>query len=83
MQLSTFVVEKHTKVGIVMVDRFLHLDDALDILKLGFRSNSIFTRATTQATKDVPCFLFSVGFDEPSGRLGAEPDDGEEDKQEY
>jgi len=65
-----------------MSNRVLHLNDTLNILKLGFSADRIVASASTQTAEDVPCFLFTVCFDEPAGGFREKPDGGEENEEE-
>lgn len=65
-----------------MSNSILHLHDALNVLELSLSADRILARASAQTAEDIPCFLFAVCFDEPTGRFGEEPDSGEEDDEE-
>lgn len=57
------------------------LSNALDISELGLRPDCIVVAASSQSTKNVSTLLLPTNFDQPSWRLGEEPDAGKKDKQ--
>ena len=65
-----------------MVYRPFHLCNALDIPKLSLGADSIVTITPSKTAKDVARFLLTAYFDQPTWRLGKEPDRSEQEKQE-
>lgn len=59
-----------------------HLGDVLNILELCFRSHTILRAVSAQALQDIPSFFLPSDLDQPSRRLGEEPDSGEKNQQE-
>lgn len=66
-----------------MVHRTFHLRNALNISEFGLRANDILVAAPAQSTENIPRFLLATDLDKPSGRLGKEPHDREEQNEEY
>lgn len=65
-----------------MGDRLLQFRDALDISELCLRANRVFAGTSTKTSKNISRFFLPTYFDQPSRRLGEEPDSREEHKQE-
>lgn len=65
-----------------MVHRLLHLGDALDVPEFGLGPHDVLVTAPAQSTENVPRLLLATDLDEPSRRLGEEPNDDEEQDQE-
>jgi hypothetical protein len=81
MQIATPPPRKHTPITSPPCSLHLQFRHIPNILKLGFGLNSIFSFFTAKAAKHVARFFFAADFDEPPGRFGEPPDDGEEEEQ--
>lgn len=65
-----------------MSNSILHLHNTLNILELGLSADCILASASTQTAEDIPCFLFTICFDEPARRFREKPNSSEEDDEE-
>ena len=73
-------IPRHVEITIQLAALLLQFGDIADILELGF-GQIIVSSFATKSAKNIASFVFATDFDEPTRRLGEEPDNDEEEDQ--
>lgn len=72
--------KEHGEVGLCAGGLAFELGDVADILEFGFGLAHILAGFATEATEDVACLFLATNLGEPTGRLGEEPHNGEQEE---
>lgn len=82
MKLAGPNTEEHVEIRLRSSRLALKLSNIPDVLKLSLRFTEILAALASKTSENVASFLLAANLDQPTGRLGKEPYDGQEDKQE-
>ena len=73
-------IPRHVEITVQLAGLLLQLGNIANILELSFGQIVVSSFATKPA-KNIASFIFATDFDKPTGRLGEEPDNDEEEDQ--
>ncbi len=73
-------IPRHVEITVQLAALLLQFGDIANILELGF-GQIIVSSFATKPAKNIASFVFATDFDKPTGRLGEEPDNDEEEDQ--
>ena len=71
-------IPRHVEITVQLASLLLQFGYIANILELGF-SQIVVSSFATQPAKNIASFVFATDFDKPTGRLGEEPDNDEEE----
>jgi len=80
VELARADTEKHGNVRLALGGLKFEFSDVTDVLELSFGLANIFTSFTTETSKNVASLFFAANLNEPTGGLGKEPTDCEQEE---